>query len=767
MCDAARGAAVVFTVLLAVGGGAACITDRVLVEEQGRVAVDDDVVARAAAQTATARGLPFARTVPLEVMSVEELEAWLNRYYDRAKVALERRDRFLHKLGILPPTRDSASTWKGFVGGFAGGIYDDDRKGPDGQRGTMILVRDYAWWAKVQLDLFGLLTGVDYAYEVFLTHELTHALQDQHLHLDRLLDDASDDDVRMVQKTIVESDANVIGMSHFAGVDLEATAPRAAFFAFLRYNNFLNGPLMQAAAGRTPSFFSRQAFSQYELGLGFVEERLNAGDWHRMVGDDDDGAMAELSRAYVRVPGSAGALPESTEQLLFPWKRGATPDRPLRLRPVAFDAVPGDDLTDGGSDAGPARFGGFDVIDSGVFGALALKHWIEGPLQLGAEPVVDGWGGDRYEVLVDDDGETLLFWRLLGDSPGDAAQLSDAIRERLVRAHGPERLDLVDERHADDADRFLAVVRPAPEERRFVRTRRAEHLLVERRGAAVVVVLGLPAARSLDDLVTRLFAETVAVVDTPADDARRAAVAAELEQTLARTLADRPPPQRPSLLDQVVLPARTMALRVGADAVVVDNGVRFVPACEGRWGVRPWLEVALPLAATLQARSGPFLGALGLAPRATPLFDPLAGTWSGRVVATGAAATGDLGAVVQLEVAPTFAPAEASSGSAVVVGRAGLLLRPLPGLTLQPGLEWSDGAVGLDGERVVVDGLRLGGVVQRGFVDTPLVELELLRGLRLTMTATQTWTKAPPSPRPGLGLVPREQRFGAGLLLIF
>jgi hypothetical protein len=381
--------------------------------------------------------------------------------------------------------------------------------------------------------------------------------------------------------------------------------------------------------------------------------------------------------------------------------------------------------------------------------------------------VVDGWGGDRYEVLVDDDGETLLFWRLLGDSAGDAAQLADAIRERLQRAHGPDRLDVVEERHADDADRFLAVVRPAPEERRFVRTRRAEHLLVERRGAAVVVVLGLPTTRALDDVVTRLFTETVAVIDTPADDARRAAVAAELEQTLARTLAARPPPQRASLLDQVVLPARTMALRVGADAVVVDDEVRWVPAGEGRWGVRPWLEVALPLAATVQARSGPFLGALGLAPRATPLFDPLASVWSGRVVATGAGATGDLGAVVQLEAAPTASPAEASAGSAVVVGRAGLLLRPLPGLTLQPGLEWSDGAVGLDGERVVVDGLRLGGVVQRGFVDTPLVELELVRGLRLTMTATQTWAKAPPSPRPGLGLVPREQRFGAGLLLIF
>jgi hypothetical protein len=753
-----RELALVAAVLLAVAGGG-CITDRVLVEQEGRVVVDHDVVARAAARTATARGLPFVRTVPLEVMSVEELEAWLNRYYDRAQAALKRRDRFLHKLGILPPTRDSASTWKGFVGGFAGGIYDDDRPGPDGQRGTMILVRDYAWWAKVQLDLFGLLTGVDYAYEVFLTHELTHALQDQHLHLDRLLDDAGDDDVRMVQKAILESDANVIGMAHFAGIDLEATAPRAAFFAFLRYNNFLNGPLMQVAAGRTPSFFSRQTFSQYELGLGFVEERLNAGDWQRLIGDDDDGAMAELSRSYVRVPGTASALPESTEQLLFPWKRGATPDRPLRLRPLRLD--------DRGDDDDVTRVGGFEVIDSGVFGALALKHWLEGPLQIGAEPVVDGWGGDRYEVLVDDDGETLLFWRLLGDSAGDAAQLAWAIRERLVRAHGPDRLDIVEELRGEGSDRFLAVVRPAAEERRFIRTRRPEHLLVERRGEAVVVVLGLPETTPLDDVVARLFAETVAAAETPEDDARRAAVAADLERTLSATLAMRPAPTAPSLLDQVVLPARTMAVRVGTEAVVVNDTTRWLPAGEGRWGVRPWLELALPLAATVQARSGPFLGAIGLAPQSTPLFDPIAGVWSGRIVATGAGAVGDLGAILQLEASPTLAPATASEGNTGVAARAGLVLRPLPGLTLQPGLEWSDGTVGLDGDAAVVDGVRLGGVVQRGFVDTPLVELELVRGLRLALTATQSWSKTPPAPRPGFGLVPRELRFGAGLLLIF
>jgi hypothetical protein len=489
--------------------------------------------------------------------------------------------------------------------------------------------------------------------------------------------------------------------------------------------------------------------------------------------------MAELSRAYARLPGREGALPESTEQLLFPWKRGDTPDRPLRLRPLPVDdddtavddtAVRDTARVEGadGDAARVARFAGFALQDTGVFGALALKHWLEGPLQIGAEPIVDGWGGDRYELLVDDAGETLLFWRLLGDSPGDASQLARGIADRLVAAHGPDRLELIDDVRGDDADRLRWAVKPAPDERRFIRTTRLEHLLVERRGAAVVVILGLARSAPLEPLRDRLFALTVAHSQSPADDARRAAVARELEATLQETLEARPPPAPPSLHDQLVLPARTMALRVGAEARVQDGSDdAFVgPAGEFRWGVRPWLEVALPLSATAAVRQGPFLFSAGLAPRSTPLLSPVDGTWSARGMATVAAAAGDLGAVLQLEATPTVTFADVDGRQGAVAARAGLLLRPLPGLTLQPGLEWSDGLVGGD-ERIVIDGVRLGGVLQRGFFDAPLVELEVIGGLRLTATFTQAFAKAPPAPRPGFGLVPGERRVGLGLLLLF
>ena len=760
---------VVFVVASSVG----CLTDRVLtVADDGVVAVDDDVVDRARAATEQRRGLPFTREVPLEVLSAAELTTWLNRYYDDAAAALVKRDRFFHKMGILPPTRDTASAFKGFIGDYAGGIYDDDRVGTDGEKGTMILVHDYAWWSKVQLDLFGVITGIDYAYETFLTHELTHALQDQHLHLDRLLDDASNDDVRMVQKTILESEANVIGMSHFAGLDLRHAVPRTLFFWFLRYNNFFNAPIVAAASGKSSSFFARQTFSQYELGLGFVEERLVAGEWSSFVGADEGGALAELSRAWVRVPGTAGALPESTEQLLFPHKRGELADRPEWVQALPRDDVDADSEADEAAPR-PRRWRGHRVLSSGVFGALALKHWLDGPWGFGAEGAVDGWGGDRYELLVDNDDHTIIVWRLLADTEKDADELFVALRERLRTAYASdthkERLVVA----ADNNDhRFVAVVAALPAEQEAVRTDRAEHLAIERRGRAVVVINGLDAAAQLAPVLEDLFAHAVATPRAIDDDTRRAAVAADLERTLEQTLSTTINAPTP-LSQQLFLPAHLVALRVGIDVGRFDfdpaHNLDVVPAFdfEGRWGVRSVLELALPFAATVHAPVGPFEFAVGVAPQSMPVTDAVDGLWSAKALATGLWTNGDIGFAAQFDATPSvrFSDVDQTVVSSSV--RLGALLRPTSWLVFQPGLEVARAGVRADSDRRGDEVLRVGGVLQRGFVDAPLVELQLLSGLKLWGSTSTTWRLSDPGTSAVALQRIIEQRFSAGVLVLF
>lgn len=747
---------------------AGCITDRVLVardQADGSVVYDVDaaVVEQAKKKTTQLRHLPFLRDVPIDVLTVPQLEEWLNRYYDDYKVALKRQDYFYHKMGILPPARDTASTWKGFLGGFAGGVYDDDRVGKDGNKGTMILVQDYAWWSKVQLDAIGVITGVDLAYEVFLAHELTHALQDQHFHLDELLDDVGNDDVRMVQKTVLESEANVIGMAHFAGMDLDTFADRKAFFGFLRYNNLFNAPILTAVSGKTPSFFSRQTFAQYELGLSWVEARLDDGEWQRFVKGKGEGASAELALAYARVPGTPGALPASTEQLLFSDK---ALDPPLVLPRLVLD-----------EERRWAPLPGAVRSSGDVFGALALKHWLERPFA-GADDVARGWGGDRYDVFVDDDDSPILLWRLLGDTDDDASEIAAALTARIARSVGEDRF-IVDE--GGSADRVLARVTPAADERRLVRTTRPERVLVERRGRQVVVVNGVDDEVDLPALVEALFAETVTAHNDDEDGAARARRSADLLLNLEKSFAALPARAESWVGDRLLLPARTMAFRVGVARFAFDDPAKdndeadfIIGDIEARWGVRENLELSLPGGVTLHSarRAGPFHLAIGLAPGALPFLDPWSGTWSGRVVTTASWEAPSLALQLQAEARPRFAVAQVfdpgietgaafMNGDDDVIFTVGLSLRPLPQLVVAPSIAFED--VGSDGG-FDADVVRIGGVVQRGFVDAPLVELEVVPGL-MAYWASSWGCRVDGQRFKGLTLV--EQRQAVGLLLYF
>lgn len=739
----ARVVSCVFVFVFVFGGG--CITDRVLVEgDEGTVVADAAVVERAKQKTAQLRHLPFSREVPIDVMTVEQLEEWLNRYYDDYKVVLKRQDYFHHKMGILPASRDTASTWKGFLGGFAGGVYDDERVAPDGTKGTMILVQDYAWWSKVQLDLIGVITGVDMAYEVFLAHELTHALQDQHFHLDALLDDVSNADVRMVQKTLLESEANIMGMAHFTGMRLNTVAERKAFFVFLRYNNLFNAPLLTAAAGKTPSFFSKQTFAQYELGLDWVEGRLDDGEWKQRIDGVGEGAAAELALAYARVPGTNGAMPASTEQLLFADKRS---DPPLLLPMLAVD-----------ENKRWAPLPHAARSNGDVFGALALKHWTEDQKFSFNDDVARGWGGDRYDVFVDDDDSPVLLWRFIGDSDEDAAEIAAAVFDRFGRSLGEGRFVVA----GAGTDRVTATIAVAPDEKRFVRTTRAERLRVERRGARVVVVNGVSDDVDLDGLTDALFDATVA---TGTDLHTRTVTSQALIEQLEQSFTQLPKAPELGLVDRAVLPARTMSFRLGVARFSfredTNEASSFVGGdVEARWGVRDWLELSLPGAFTLHQSAGPFTLAVGVAPGSVPIFDPLVGTWSGRIAATASWQTSTTLLQAQLEAQPRGSFADVAGFADPVQMRAGASLRPLPQLVVSPGFSFSPG----DSDEEFGDAVEFGGVVERGFVDEPLVEVEVVPGLMAYWSGV--WRCRVDGERfKGLTLV--EQKHALGLLLYF
>jgi hypothetical protein len=712
--------AAVVVVLGATAAGGACITDRILVEDERgppphELVADPAQMRRVEREVAALRHLPFLEDVPADVMTVHDLQAWFDRFTDARKAELEREDRFFHRTGILPPAVSTAEAYKGFIADFVGGVYDDANK-------RMILIEDYAWWAKVQQDLIGELTGVDQAYEVFLAHELDHALQDQHFGLGEMLRGSvyeDNDDAAYVRKTLLESEANVVGMAHFLGMDLDQLATRKAFFLFLRYNNLLNGPLLLALSGRTPSFFAKQGFAQYELGLGFVERKL------------DEGGMDAVSRAYVAPPGTPDGLPESTEQLLWPRKMHDAPiDRPI---PIARLEQPLSSLP------------GSSLVLTNVFGALAFRHWMEalrGPLE--GLVVADGWGGDRWDV-IDDGGNTILLWRTTWDSDDDARQFFDAYTAAVPARYGGRATKSRDEERL-----ALWDVPAAPDEKSAVRTTREERVLVERRGRDVLVLEGA----TPDELeAAQAEAWTLLVRGAPpvVDEAKIAARRAELETHIGAAPATEP---RPDLLGRLFLPARTMAARLGAgvgvDVEAVGTDQLFaVNDGEFRWGVRPHLQLSLPLGLHGEIRTplgqtvlGARLGGLFPSPRFG--FDlahaiPAART----LVFTGQASLDDV----------VLDPASRAAGSRRYAF--GALAQPLEPVVVASGIATIDDDTGLP--PVVI----LGSALRRGAASQPLLELEVLDGLFVTETSALLFEARPQ----GLHLFAHTHALG--LLLYF
>lgn len=707
--------------VLALGAGG-CISDRILVPDArttadgGGMRAEPRQLARVEDETAQRRRLPFLKDVPADVMTVQGLRDWFDRYAEARKVALAKEDLFLHRVHILPPTLSTAQAYKGFLADFVGGVYDDSKK-------RMILISDYAWWSKVQQDAVGVMTGIDWAYEVFLAHELVHALQDQHFGLGDMLrggvyDD--NDDAAFVRKTILETDANVVGMSHFLGMDLEQLATRKSFFLFMRYNNLLSGPLMMALSGKTPSYFAKQSFAQYELGLSFIEGKL------------DLGGMDALSRSYLRVPGTPGALPESTEQLLWPRKMRAasdgtdTLDPPKALRRLT---------------SAPASLPGSSLVLTNVFGALSFKHWLEklrGPLE--ANAVADGWGGDRWDI-VDDAGHSVLVWRTTWDSEGDAREFAREYESTVPVRYG-ERVV----RRVDAEGRVVFDVPAAPKEERFVRTGRDELVTIERRGVDVLVLEGaVPSAHAA--LSDEMWGE-LKIVDKPPVDAARLAQKAE---ALERNIGALPPAlERPGLLGRLFLPARTMAVRMGTGiGVDVDPPPGLEPLflvndSELRWGFRPGLELSLPLALSTELMSpvGQTIAGVSLG----SLFPSLSfSVHTGHAVQLG----DDLALVAQAGLD------DLNSAFTSTRFAAGALMRPAPFLVVAPGVARAEDHAG--GEATVI----IGSALRRGFSTSPLLEVEVVDGLFIYESTSLFFDQRP------RGLSLRAHTHALGLLLYF
>jgi hypothetical protein len=283
--------------------------------------------------------------------------------------------------------------------------------------------------------------------EPVMAHELTHALQDQHYNLRRFEHwPKGDSDAELAAHALVEGDA-MLAMSLYVMRDLKRAV------AMMKS---VSGGGSTEQIDRAPRALRESLLFPYERGLSWVQQLYKRGGW------------AQVSQAFTD-------LPQSTEQIMHAEKYFAH-EAPMKV-----------ELTDIARTLGA----GWRRIDTDVNGEWGYYQILaEHLLNSGeAERAAAGWGGDRYALYEQaQTGRVLVAQATVWDTEQDAREFFDAYGKRT-------------EARYKDAQPDPRLTTPA---RNVWRT--SEGLVVvERQGARVLVVEGLPEKANVGALLKSLL----------------------------------------------------------------------------------------------------------------------------------------------------------------------------------------------------------------------------------------------------------------------
>jgi hypothetical protein len=204
-------------------------------------------------------GLPIKSPLRKQVISRAELENYLseNLHAEMTPQELHIEEATLRAFGLVSPDFNLEKFLISFYTEQAAGFYDPHRK-------TMFI----ADWVEPDMQ------------SLVLAHELTHALQDQNIDLERFLKAARpDDDASNARQAMVEGHATAAMMQHLiAPMSLEDMISLEPLMATVIHQQFEEFPAFNSA----PFFFRFQALFPYIEGMGFMQRGLQGGGWKRL-----------------------------------------------------------------------------------------------------------------------------------------------------------------------------------------------------------------------------------------------------------------------------------------------------------------------------------------------------------------------------------------------------------------------------------------------------------------------------------------------------
>lgn len=350
------------------------------------------------------RGLPFLREVPVASADRAALREYAGRRLEKftSPEGVRAEETAYELLGLVPPGTSLIDAYTALVQDAAGGYYEPES-------GKYFILE-------------GLPRG---AGPILAAHELTHALEDQHYHLDARIESAvSDTDREFALMAVHEGSASLL-MAVYVAEGLRRDWLKRADLEALLHAESSRGEALAAS----PEFLRRPLLGAYVLGTWF------------------------LTRGQATTPGLGGYPvkdvdrvyrdgPRSSEQILHPEKYWdpARRDDPRRVRIV---------------NASPLLGSGWEKQGQGVLGELLLGPLVGAPTpgtwddqsvqgKGWTNAAASGWSGDRWELWSAGDRSVVVLvsaW----DSVRDAREFAAALHpgERFAVRRDGDRVVVV------------------------------------------------------------------------------------------------------------------------------------------------------------------------------------------------------------------------------------------------------------------------------------------------------------------------------------
>jgi len=349
------------------------------------------------------RGLRFVKPVPVEIVDDARARAHFasraTKLWPQEKV--EHDQSALIQLGVLPPGVNILAALLDVLEEQAGGYYDPEA-------GAFYVLDD------IPPD----------TAPILMAHELTHALDDQHFDIDRLLAAGEQTDDRSTALAAVLEGSGTLVQALYTARELRAGRLPADLIERIRESEAGQARKLKAA----PQYLQRALIAPYTLGPTFALRGDPLGSRSQNVGED-------LNSLFRDPPGS-------TEQILHPEKYWSDEGRddPLPVEIPDLESI----LGDGWTLASRGRLGelnlailtGASVPDLGSAEAAEPRRW--------TNSAAAGLGGDVYPHYTNGEGRVTVL-ATVWDGERDAREFVAALRPLDGRRtfHAQDRVVLV------------------------------------------------------------------------------------------------------------------------------------------------------------------------------------------------------------------------------------------------------------------------------------------------------------------------------------